>query len=536
MSDKNESGKSSEGSEPVPSLTETSPDETTTDETTTDGVAAGDLSQKPSDEEVDASAAPEGDEDGSDTDQIADYDDPEYPDEAAGPAEPPESEPIDTEPATSDAYMSDTGPTEAEPIELDDTDPVEHSGSSFASTALLLLLLIIGVAGLTLWGAPKLAPYLPGPVAKYLNPIPSEAQSQIDALKARLDEIAPVSGEVAGLDQRLAALEAASAEGSDTAQAAAAEELAGAANAAATQAQESADAANDALGGVQAQVQSLGADIKALDGELRALTSSLSATSGETGGADLDVAAADELKAALQALQSRVDSLAERVSVIPDLLPRSETDGFVTGAELSSVQEDLAARIAEIGQAAEDAKVTGNDALTEAQTAVREAALRGLATTLRARVSGGLPYAGALTEIETLSGSEAPEALKEPATSGLATQARLIADFDAAARAAVAADRSASAGDDVGSKITSWLGSQVSTRPTAPTEGDTTAAIVSRMEAALSEGDLAAALTEAEALPEPARAGMQNWLTRASVKVEAEAALESYLSATGGQG
>jgi hypothetical protein len=69
------------------------------------------------------------------------------------------------------------------------------------------------------------------------------------------------------------------------------------------------------------------------------------------------------------------------------------------------------------------------------------------------------------------------------------------------------------------------LRGQLSVRSVAPREGEDADAVLSRAQAHLAEGQLDAALTEVESLPEPVRAAMADWIAQARTRVEADAAL-----------
>jgi hypothetical protein len=60
----------------------------------------------------------------------------------------------------------------------------------------------------------------------------------------------------------------------------------------------------------------------------------------------------------------------------------------------------------------------------------------------------------------------------------------------------------------------------------APREGSDPDAVLSRAQAAVRAGDLGAALTEMESLPEAARTAMQDWLDAASARKAAQDAAD----------
>jgi hypothetical protein len=80
--------------------------------------------------------------------------------------------------------------------------------------------------------------------------------------------------------------------------------------------------------------------------------------------------------------------------------------------------------------------------------------------------------------------------------------------------------------DDPAERGLSFLQTQLGIRSLAPREGDSPDAILSRAEAAARSGDLMEAVAELEALPEPARAEMSDWMERATTRAEAVAAAD----------
>ena len=79
----------------------------------------------------------------------------------------------------------------------------EEAGRSFAARALTLLLVLLAGAALGIWGAPKLAPLLPSglaPVAEWLTPGRRQAEEEVAALQARVDQ------SVGGVEARVAEL------------------------------------------------------------------------------------------------------------------------------------------------------------------------------------------------------------------------------------------------------------------------------------------------------------------------------------------
>ena len=87
------------------------------------------------------------------------------------------------------------------------------------------------------------------------------------------------------------------------------------------------------------------------------------------------------------------------------------------------------------------------------------------------------------------------------------------ASFADAARAGLGA--SLGAGDTGGSALGNFLRAQTGARSVEPREGGDPDAVLSRADAAVARGDIAAALAEIDVLPEPGRAAMKGWTDQA---------------------
>ena len=82
--------------------------------------------------------------------------------------------------------------------------------------------------------------------------------------------------------------------------------------------------------------------------------------------------------------------------------------------------------------------------------------------------------------------------------------------FSAIAHRAISADQFSKA-QNSGDRFTAWLRSQFSIRSTTPQAGDDTDAILSRIDAALAQGNLAQAMKQIENLSDAARNALANW-------------------------
>jgi hypothetical protein len=81
-------------------------------------------------------------------------------------------------------------------------------------------------------------------------------------------------------------------------------------------------------------------------------------------------------------------------------------------------------------------------------------------------------------------------------------------------------------------RITNYFKSQTGVRSLTPREGPEPDAVLSRAEAALQAGDLTAALTELQALPEAGQSAIAPWRSRVEQRLAAQSATDALLRAT----
>ncbi|MCX5494716.1 mitofilin family membrane protein [Kaistia dalseonensis] len=213
----------------------------------------------------------------------------------------------------------------------------------------------------------------------------------------------------------------------------------------------------------------------------------------------------------LAPIEQRLAALEARPEAAPQAPPIDLTP-------LQANVEQLAARIDQIEQH------PPVDPRTEA--AARTIAL----TTLRQAATAGGPFENELAALKTLGVEDA--ALAPLAAGGAPSRSALVAAFPAIADQIRAASMKVDPNAGIFDRLAASAGSLVSVKPAGPVAGSTTTAIVSRMEAAVSAGDLAAALQEAEGLDSVARAPLAEWADAARKRVAIDAALKQ-LDASG---
>lgn len=265
-------------------------------------------------------------------------------------------------------------------------------------------------------------------------------------------------------------------------------------------------ATTERLAEVQATLDALGARVETTEATLSAIEARLAES---LSGAEVQ-ASLSEVRASLEELRRSVGTNDAALSELAARLDR--IDARLTEAEAAGASAAEEARAAAAALAESRSRVEA----AEAQ-ARREGAL----AAVEAALDTGEPYGEVVAEL----GVDLPEALTRVAADGVPSLAALRERFPQAARAGLAAARSEGLVEEGG--VFGFLSGQLSLRSTAPREGTDPDAVLSRVEAALAQGRLDAALAELEALPEPVQAPMADWIAQARARAEAEAALAS---------
>ncbi|WP_151719023.1 COG4223 family protein [Gemmobacter serpentinus] len=266
--------------------------------------------------------------------------------------------------------------------------------------------------------------------------------------------------------------------------------------------------------------------------------------------------------AELSALHQQVETLTARLTELearpapapaaaPDLTPLEDRIAAlearpVTEAgpavDLAPLQQRLNALEAEVSnlQPTDDAAIQSEIA---AQIASRMDAVKAEAGALTAEAERRAAVIGLQAALTSGHGvTEAQAALEatgiplpEPVTAYLAdpvSLAGLQASFPDAARAALADARSAARADgSVTDRMAVFLLNQTGARSATPREGDDPDAVLSRAEAALAAGDLAAVMPLLSGLPEAAQPALADWQAQAGRLIAAQAALAQLTSA-----
>ena len=243
-------------------------------------------------------------------------------------------------------------------------------------------------------------------------------------------------------------------------------------------------------------------DLSALTTRLDALdqlTASLQARPATAGQADT---------AALAALQAQIDTM---------------KSGGIAAAALADATAAIDAKLAEAGSKVEAIK---SEAEAIAAATQKRAALHQIAAAL----DSGAPYASAIADL-----GETPLSplLIDHAAAGLPTLQSLRQAFPDAARAALDAALKANMGDSWTDRASAFLRGQTGARLLTPREGTDPDAVLSRAEAAMTAGDLNAALAEIAALPSEGQTAMADWLAMAQLRQDAAKEVQILLTEAG---
>lgn len=184
-------------------------------------------------------------------------------------------------------------------------------------------------------------------------------------------------------------------------------------------------------------------------------------------------------------------------------------------ARMDGLEQELAAVRTEMGERADEPRA----ALVIAASALKMAIDRGN---------------GFQSELETYA-SLAPDAesvasLGAFAEAGVPTRSAILADLPAAADRMVAAGRARDEGADFLGNLWQSARDLVAVRPIGAIEGDSTEAIVARLEAAVREGEYGTALSEYEALPAAAQSAGADYMEGVRARHEVDGLMDEALT------
>jgi hypothetical protein len=239
----------------------------------------------------------------------------------------------------------------------------------------------------------------------------------------------------------------------------------------------------------------------------------------------------DRLVAGMADLEKRAAALATRPTpALPDLAPLGARIAKME-AEIGQLRSTVAARPAAATPASVEAlekrigaleqRVTTLGAAARADTAPSLAAEVVVLGALREAVSAGRPFVAELAAAQAVLGERASrlQPLEKAASTGFPTTAELTRRFADLASAIV---REPEADGGFLSRLLTSAARLVEVRPVGEARGESTGAMVARIESRLRHNDLSGALAEAERLPPAARAVAAAWLAGARERRDAD--------------
>ncbi len=249
------------------------------------------------------------------------------------------------------------------------------------------------------------------------------------------------------------------------------------------------------------------AEIAELGGTLATANTTIEELTGEVGA----------LTEANSAQTTQIEELAARLDERPVVTTEAQLSAELAAlieeqkVELSTLQSNLA----EMTAFAEGQIQTAQEEAEAAEDAEARAKARDALNTVRLALASGAPFGDAL---EAISGAtDVPETLSSVAD-GVPTQSELQDGFGAFARNALAASNRELSGDTAGDRLGLFLQDMIGSRSLTPQEGDSPDAVLSRVEAAVKNGDLSGALSTIEALPENGKAALSEWVGKAQAR------------------
>lgn len=244
--------------------------------------------------------------------------------------------------------------------------------------------------------------------------------------------------------------------------------------------------------------------------------------------AEPDLSALDDISDQLAGLtdqiagqESRITELEDRLTAI-EALPVGEGGGGISAAAIAAYERELAT----LQQTVEDMISNARSVEEATASAAREARVRAALADITAAVGTGQPFADAVAALTAADADAVPDALVTHADEGVVTLSNLQGRYSDAARAGLSAARAAGAVEGE-TGVGGFLRRQLGARSVAPREGDDPDAVLSRVGAAVQDGQLAQALAEVATLPEGAIAAMQGWITDAQARADVQAALQT---------
>lgn len=180
--------------------------------------------------------------------------------------------------------------------------------------------------------------------------------------------------------------------------------------------------------------------------------------------------------------------------------------------QINKISDDLRAQVQQVKEQTKAEKQSANEIVKSAQTS---SAL----DKIQALVESGLGYQTILAELSRSTDLSRSPAILDNAKSGVASLEFLQNQFSAAARTALKKIRNKKVGSENKGAVWSFVKAQLGFRSLTPQEGVSADAVLSRAQAAVTDGEIGAALIEIRALPDVGQTALKEWSLAAESRI-----------------
>lgn len=260
--------------------------------------------------------------------------------------------------------------------------------------------------------------------------------------------------------------------------------------------------------------------LDAISGEIEAVKADVAALKGAGSGAD--PAIAQGLEDRLKALETALSGLAQAGG---GQAPADVSDlgGKIVALEAGTKAATDSAAAASAKIAALEQTLAALSAKVDSQASQPQVALAIASAALRSALDRGAPFTAELDTLASLTTDAASiSSLRPYAEQGVASLAALKADAESSAAAIIAAADPPDENAGFFSRLLHSAGSLVTVRPIGSVDGTDAASILARMEAAISDGRLDAAVAEYNSLPPASQAASASFGERLKARQAAD--------------
>ena len=232
----------------------------------------------------------------------------------------------------------------------------------------------------------------------------------------------------------------------------------------------------------------------------------------------------------LSALQSKQSEMFNRriealeSGSFTNLVSSAETEAYQQA--VSKIQADLEGQRIQINKLSDDLRTQVREVKRQIKVEERNAneiAKSGLTSSaidkIQVLVESGLGYQTILAELSRSTDLSLSPAIVDNAESGVASLKLLQNQFSAAARTALKKIRNEQVSSENEGAVWSFVKAQLGFRSLTPQEGVSADAVLSRAQAAVSDGDIGAALIEIKTLTDVGQSALKDWSLAAESRI-----------------